>query len=64
MGYVRRIIVNENASLWGRAWKRRERSTSSLPEPEMVDGTTVDSRDEGPAAKETWVVISVHKRMR
>jgi len=33
VGYVRRIIVNENASLWRHAWKRRERSTAILPEP-------------------------------
>jgi RNA polymerase sigma-70 factor (sigma-E family) len=37
IAYVRRIIVNENASLWRRAWKRRERSTASLPEPATVD---------------------------
>ena len=29
--YVRRIMVNENNSLWRRAWKRRERSTDVLP---------------------------------
>jgi RNA polymerase sigma-70 factor (sigma-E family) len=32
LAYVRRIIINENASMWRRAWKRRERSTSSVPE--------------------------------
>jgi RNA polymerase sigma-70 factor (sigma-E family) len=31
-GYVRRILVNENNSLWRRAWKRREVSTDELPE--------------------------------
>jgi len=31
--YVRRIIVNENASLWRRAWRRNERSTDELPDP-------------------------------
>ncbi len=35
-GYVRRVMVNENNSLWRRAWKRREHSTDptsgSLPE--------------------------------
>jgi RNA polymerase sigma-70 factor (sigma-E family) len=30
--YVRRIIVNENTSLWRRAWKRNERSTDRLPD--------------------------------
>ena len=31
-GYVRRILVNEHNSLWRRAWKKRETSTSELPE--------------------------------
>lgn len=31
-GYVRRILVNENNSLWRRAWKRHEYSTDELPE--------------------------------
>jgi RNA polymerase sigma-70 factor (sigma-E family) len=31
--YVRRIIVNENTSMWRRAWRRNERSTDELPEP-------------------------------
>jgi RNA polymerase sigma-70 factor (sigma-E family) len=43
LGYVRRIIVNENASLWRRAWKRRERSTSSVPEAGMLDPTSIDT---------------------
>lgn len=30
--YVRRIIINENISLWRRAWKRNERPCDSLPE--------------------------------
>lgn len=30
--YVRRIIVNENTSLWRRAWRRNERSSENLPE--------------------------------
>lgn len=38
--YVRRIIVNENASLWRRPWKRRERTTNILPErPDRTDFT-------------------------
>jgi RNA polymerase sigma-70 factor (sigma-E family) len=32
LAYARRIVVNENASLWRRAWKRRERPTAELPE--------------------------------
>lgn len=31
-GYVRRVMVNENNSLWRRAWKRREHSTDTMPE--------------------------------
>lgn len=38
--YVRRIIVNENASLWRRAWKRNERPSDELPE--TVAGSAVD----------------------
>ena len=30
--YVRRIMVNENNSLWRRAWKKREWATDELPE--------------------------------
>ncbi len=40
--YVRRIMVNENNSLWRRAWKRREHSTDVLPET-----GTVDTYDDG-----------------
>ena len=36
-GYVRRIMVNENNSLWRRAWKRREHSTDTMPETGAVD---------------------------
>ena len=31
-GYVRRILVNENNSLWRRAWKKRETTTSEVPD--------------------------------
>ncbi|WP_323792361.1 SigE family RNA polymerase sigma factor [Nocardioides sp.] len=30
--YLRRIMVNENNSLWRRAWKRREHATEVVPE--------------------------------
>jgi RNA polymerase sigma-70 factor (sigma-E family) len=30
--YVRRIMVNENNSLWRRAWKKREWATDEVPE--------------------------------
>lgn len=42
VGYVRRIIVNENASLWRHAWKRRERPTATLPEPATSDEGSID----------------------
>jgi RNA polymerase sigma-70 factor (sigma-E family) len=42
-GYVRRIMVNENNSLWRRAWKRREVSTDSIPDHVGVD----DRHDHG-----------------
>ncbi len=31
--YVRRVMVNEHTAWWRRAWRRRERSTDSVPEP-------------------------------
>ena len=36
-GYVRRIMVNENNSLWRRAWKRREFASHPMPDCEVVD---------------------------
>ena len=41
-GYVRRIMVNENNSLWRRAWKRREHSTDTMP-----DTGSHDTYDDG-----------------
>jgi RNA polymerase sigma-70 factor (sigma-E family) len=42
--YVRRIIVNENTSMWRRAWKRNERSTDLLPDAGHSDPDST-SRD-------------------
>jgi RNA polymerase sigma-70 factor (sigma-E family) len=42
--YVRRIIVNENTSMWRRAWKRREWSAEILPDRGTVD-PDVENRD-------------------
>ncbi|HSS68198.1 MAG TPA: SigE family RNA polymerase sigma factor [Nocardioidaceae bacterium] len=42
--YVRRIIVNENTSMWRRAWKRRERTSEVLPDRGTVD-PDVETRD-------------------
>jgi RNA polymerase sigma-70 factor (sigma-E family) len=55
--YVRRILVNENSSLWRRAWRRRESSTDSVPETTPVH----DRYDEGLAAA-VWEVVSTLPR--
>src|SRR4051794_40217545 len=47
--YVRRIMVNENNSLWRRAWRRREVATDRVPETAPVH----DTYDEG-AGAEGW----------
>ena len=36
-GYVRRILINENNSLWRRPWKKRETTISELPETAAHD---------------------------
>ena len=43
--YVRRIIVNENSSLWRRAWKRNERATDALPENSQAPSRDSADRD-------------------
>src|SRR4051812_29996101 len=53
-GYVRRILVNENNSLWRRPWKKRETTTSELPE-------TVTHDPEGPDA-ELWAQVQALPR--
>jgi hypothetical protein len=40
---MKRIIVNENASLRRRTWKRLERSSSLLPDAGMLGPTSVDT---------------------
>jgi len=55
--YVRRIMVNENNSLWRRAWRRREVSTDEVP-----DSTPVHDRpDEGVGAA-VWDVVQTLPR--
>ena len=44
-GYLRRILVNENNSLWRRGWKKREHATDQLPEPTPVLDEYDDGRD-------------------
>ncbi len=50
--YVRRIMVNENNSLWRRGWKRREYATDVLPEATPVH----DEYDEGRGAA-VWEMV-------
>ncbi len=50
-GYVRRILVNENNSLWRRAWKRREHARESLP-----DQPREDAYDDG-LREAVWDVV-------
>jgi RNA polymerase sigma-70 factor (sigma-E family) len=42
-GYVRRILVNENNSLWRRPFKKRETTTSELPETPTQDAEGPDT---------------------
>jgi RNA polymerase sigma-70 factor (sigma-E family) len=42
-GYARRVLINENNSIWRRAWKKREVSSSEIPD---YVGTS-DVYDEG-----------------
>jgi RNA polymerase sigma-70 factor (sigma-E family) len=52
-GYVRRIMVNENTSLWRRAWKRNEHATDTLPERP----TTHDASGDVEAREEMWALV-------
>jgi RNA polymerase sigma-70 factor (sigma-E family) len=55
LGYVRRSIINENASLWRRAWKRRERVTEDVPEVAVADRTAPDT---------TWMLVQALPRQQ
>jgi RNA polymerase sigma-70 factor (sigma-E family) len=55
--YVRRIMVNENNSLWRRAWMRREVATGELPESAAVH----DEYDEGLGAA-VWASVQTLPR--
>ena len=55
-GYVRRILVNEHASLWRRAFKRREVVADVLPETPTVDRT-----DDGESAA-LWAFVQTLPR--
>jgi RNA polymerase sigma-70 factor (sigma-E family) len=56
-GYVRRILVNENNSMWRRGWKKREYATEALPD----DGHITDKYDEGQHAA-VWAVVQTLPR--
>ncbi|MGH3335725.1 MAG: SigE family RNA polymerase sigma factor [Nocardioides sp.] len=58
-GYVRRILVNENNSLWRRGWKKREYATDELPDHQLTD-----EYDEGQRAAVWAVVQSLPRRAR
>jgi len=51
--YARRILVNENNSLWRRAWRRREVASSEVPD--WIEHH--DEYDEGSAA-EIWRLLA------
>ena len=55
--YVRRIMVNENNSLWRRAWKRREVPTDEVPERSPVH----DCYDEGDGDA-VWALVQTLPR--
>jgi RNA polymerase sigma-70 factor (sigma-E family) len=58
-GYVRRILVNENNSIWRRAWKRREFATDQVPET-----ATQDTYDDGRSAALWDIVQTLPKKAR
>jgi len=55
--YVRRIMVNENSSLWRRGWRRREVSTDRLPDTVGAH----DAYDEG-VGDAVWRVVQTLPR--
>ena len=59
-GYVRTIMVNENNSLWRRAWKRKEISTDEVPEKDAV----TDHHDHGEKSALWEFVQTLPRRQR
>jgi RNA polymerase sigma-70 factor (sigma-E family) len=59
-GYLRRILVNENNSLWRRGWKKREHATDELPEPVPH----VDQHDDGRSGALWDLVQTLPKKAR
>ena len=58
--YVRRIMVNENNSLWRRPWRRREVARDTLPDTVPVH----DTYDEGVGAAVWDMVQTLPRRAR
>ena len=59
-GYVRRILVNENNSLWRRSWKKREVATEYVPETPAPD----DEPDDGVSQALWEFVQTLPKKQR
>ena len=59
-GYVRRILVNENNSLWRRAWKRKEVTTGAVPDRVA----TTDRQNHGEQSALWEFVQTLPKRQR
>ena len=57
--YVRRVLVNENNSLWRRGWKKREYASERLPERQ-----TSDVYDEGQRGALWDLVQTLPKKAR
>ncbi len=55
--YVRRIVVNENSSLWRKPWKKREHAAEVVPEARPHE----DRYDDG-TADAVWEVVSTLPR--
>jgi len=58
--YARRILVNENNSIWRRAWKKREVSSDEVPERQAVS----DRYDEGQSSALWDHVQTLPKKQR
>ena len=58
--YTRRIMVNENNSLWRRGWRRREFTVGEVPEP----SGTWDRHDHGEKSAIWSFVQTLPKKQR
>jgi RNA polymerase sigma-70 factor (sigma-E family) len=59
-GYARRVLINENNSVWRRAWKKREVSSDVLPDRTGV----VDEYDEGQSSALWQFVQTLPRKQR